>query len=231
MDADALVEHYRPGRSPWLRANMVASADGAAAGSDGLSGSISTGADKAVFSVLRSWADAVLVAAGTVRAEGYTRLSVKPDYRGYREDRGQSPAPTLAIVSRTARLDYDRLNSRPGGGIRLYTNAAAPGLPEARRRLGAEEIAVADDDWGVADLLADLHASGRAHVLCEGGPGYLAEVAATGALDELCLTIAPRLIGGAAGRILQGADAGRPLRLMGLLESESTLVARYARAD
>ncbi|MFT4264637.1 MAG: dihydrofolate reductase family protein [Nocardioides sp.] len=56
---------------PWLRVTMVSSADGAATGSDGLSGSINNEADAAVFSALREGADAVVVGAGTARAEGY----------------------------------------------------------------------------------------------------------------------------------------------------------------
>ncbi len=55
---------------PWLRANMVASADGAAS-LDGRSGGLSGPADRMVFTVLRSLADLILVGAGTARAERY----------------------------------------------------------------------------------------------------------------------------------------------------------------
>ncbi|UDY23083.1 dihydrofolate reductase family protein [Nocardioides sp. Kera G14] len=56
---------------PWLRVNMVSSLDGAAAGSDGRAGSINNPADQAVFHELRAGADAIIVGAGTARAEGY----------------------------------------------------------------------------------------------------------------------------------------------------------------
>ena len=58
----------------WVRAMMVTTLDGAAAGPDGLSGSISSSVDKAVFHAVRRLAGAVLVGAGTVRAEGYGPL-------------------------------------------------------------------------------------------------------------------------------------------------------------
>lgn len=56
---------------PWLRANMVMTADGSAVGPNGLSGTINNEADHMVFDLLREGADAVIVGAGTVRAEGY----------------------------------------------------------------------------------------------------------------------------------------------------------------
>jgi riboflavin biosynthesis pyrimidine reductase len=59
----------RPG-GPWLRANMVSSVDGAAAGDSGKSGSLNNAADKRVFDHLRSVADVIVVGAGTARAEG-----------------------------------------------------------------------------------------------------------------------------------------------------------------
>ena len=55
---------------PGVRLNMIASVDGATA-VDGVSGGLGGPADRRVFGVLRSLADVVLVAAGTVRAEGY----------------------------------------------------------------------------------------------------------------------------------------------------------------
>ncbi len=74
------------GTRPTVRLNMIASIDGATAVS-GLSGSLGGPADQALFAVLRSQADVVLVAAGTVRAEHY----------------GPSTVP-VAVISRSCRL-------------------------------------------------------------------------------------------------------------------------------
>ena len=63
-------------RTPWLRLNFVSTVDGAAQGSDGKSGGINNAADKAVFDTLRGLADAVVVGAGTARAEGYRPAAV-----------------------------------------------------------------------------------------------------------------------------------------------------------
>ena len=68
------------GRGRHLRANFVASADGAAS-LEGVSAGLSSPADKRVFSVLRGLADVVLVGAGTVRAEGYGPARPSPQRR------------------------------------------------------------------------------------------------------------------------------------------------------
>ena len=55
---------------PAVRLNMISSVDGSTA-LDGRSGGLGGPADRKVFAALRSLADVVLVAAGTVRAENY----------------------------------------------------------------------------------------------------------------------------------------------------------------
>jgi riboflavin biosynthesis pyrimidine reductase len=204
-----------PAGRPWVMANMVASLDGSAA-VDGRSGPLGGPADKAVFHLLRSVADVILVAAGTARAEGY-----KPA-------RGDDPAP-IAVVSRSLELDL----ASP-----LFTEAAARTIAitceaaDADRRRATAEVAdvvvAGDARVEVGAALTALHERGHRLVLCEGGPSLLAQVAAAGALDELCLTISPILVGGDGPRILDG-DIGSPLprRLATLLEDDGTLFARY----
>src|SRR5215472_15738405 len=66
----ALGEIYAYPAGRWVRANMIASVDGAIA-VEGRSGPLSGVADKLVFAVLRSLADVIVVGARTVRAERY----------------------------------------------------------------------------------------------------------------------------------------------------------------
>ena len=75
-DTDDLRTLYAVPRTPWLRLNFVSTVDGAAQGPDGKSGGINNAADKAVFDTLRDLADAVVVGAGTARAEGYRPAAV-----------------------------------------------------------------------------------------------------------------------------------------------------------
>ncbi len=62
-------------------------------------------ADQAVFSALRAVSDAVVVGAGTARAEGYGPVGVRPEGRAWRSAHGRSAAPLLVLVSRSLDLD------------------------------------------------------------------------------------------------------------------------------
>jgi riboflavin biosynthesis pyrimidine reductase len=208
---------YPPGRR-WLRANMVASVDGAVT-VDGRSGGLSTPADKRVFAVLRGLCDAVLVGAGTVRAEGYGAV--------------RAATPVLAVVTGSLDLDPDSALFRDAVARTLLVTTEA-----AAARRGDAFAAVADvvttpgERVDVPAAVEALHRRGLSRLLCEGGPALLAQVAAGGVLDELCLTVAPSLVAGAAGRILAGPvlDPPLPLQLAGVLEEEGTLFTRWTRS-
>ncbi len=69
-----------------VRLNMIASVDGATS-VDGVSGALGGGADHRVFFALRSVADVVLVAAGTMRAEDYGPAELPPGRLPYVQPR------------------------------------------------------------------------------------------------------------------------------------------------
>jgi riboflavin biosynthesis pyrimidine reductase len=67
-------------------------------------------------------------------------------------------------------------------------------------------------------------------LICEGGPGLHNQLQGAGLVDDLFLTIAPKLAGGEAPRILEGDLPGvTELRLTWLLEQDGELYARYRR--
>ncbi len=221
---DGLHTRYWPPRARWVRANFVASADGASS-VDGTSGSLGGDADHAVFEALRDHADVVLVGAGTVRAEQYGPIDPSPRRRARRVADGRAEVPRLAIVGRPSMLT---------GSERWITEATAPPLlvttvGEARDVDGCETVARGDDTVDLAAVLDALAARGLRSVLCEGGPTLFADLAGAGLLDELCLTYSPVLGGPGAGRIVAGDGWEQPrrLRLVGLLEDDGLLLARY----
>ena len=237
LDDEALAEAYaypRPGRTPvrWLRANMVSTVDGAAAGADGRSDSVSTPADRRVLRVLRALADVVLVGAGTARAEAYGPVRVRPALSPGREGRGQPPAPVLAVVSRSLDLDpSSQLFAAAAARTVVVTSHAAPAARRARLEPVADLIVAGADEVNLSAALDALAARGLTRMLCEGGPTLLAALSAAGLLDELCLTLTPSLLGGSAGRILSGPTLGTPhdLRLAAVLEEDDTLLTRWPR--
>lgn len=182
------------GHTPGLRvqANMVQAVNGAVAGADGLSGSISSPADKRVFSVLRSLADAVVVGAGTARAERYTRLHAKAAHAHQRRERGQWPEPTLVIVTASGNVDAQRLTEAGTSPVLICTLDSSTNLGALREALGHHSVAVLPD-LEPRTVLERLKAQGMARILTEGGPSLLGEWVAAGVVDELCLTIAPTL--------------------------------------
>ncbi len=228
-DTVDLIQVYAyPGDTTWVRANMVASADGSAV-ADGRSEPLSGPSDKRVFGVLRGLCDVVLVGAGTARTEGYRALKARPTYAEHRTRLGQRPAPVLALVSGS--LDLDPTAELFTGAERTVVLTCANADEAARARLAevADVIVTGTDRVDLSAGIDALVALGLPRVLCEGGPHLLAGVVAAGRLDELCLTTAPRLVGGAGPRIVADLhlDDLVDLELTHLLEDDGNLFARY----
>jgi riboflavin biosynthesis pyrimidine reductase len=218
----------------WLRANMVSSADGAAH-LDGMTKGLSSAADRHLFALLRTLADVIVVGAATVRAERYApvrRHELWPDLRP-----GRTPTPPIAVVS--ARLDLDpssRLiaSAPPSARTIVITTAQAPADRRAALDGAAEIIVAGQETVDLKAAIAALAERGHRRMLAEGGPHLLAQIAAAGLLDELCLTIGPLLAGSGADRILAGAMSAvpaQPLTLAHVLEDDDFLFCRYVKKD
>jgi riboflavin biosynthesis pyrimidine reductase len=197
---------------PAVRLNMISSVDGATA-LDGVSGGLGSLADKRVFAVLRSLADVVLVAAGTVRAENY----------------GPAALP-IAVVTRTAQLDWQsRFFTEPKARPIVLTAEDAPAENVAHAREVADVIQAGMGGVDFQRALDELAVRGARHVLAEGGPTLNAQLAAAGLIDELCLTFSPQLAAGDSKRILNGPALPAPtgLWLRTVCEEEGYLFLRY----
>lgn len=170
------LDAYRPGEQPledrpFVAMNFAATVDGRAT-IGGVSGQIGSDTDTAMLVGLRTRFDAVMIGAGTMRAERYGDIGRR-----------------LIVVE-----------SGPQGRV---------DLPE---------------------LLRSLRDEGVKALLCEGGPRLHAEMQRLGLVDELFLTIAPKLTGGEAPRILEGElPEVAELELAWLLERDGELFARYRR--
>jgi riboflavin biosynthesis pyrimidine reductase len=218
---DGLVELYPRGPEPVLRANFIASADGAVT-VDGLSGGLHGPGDKEIFDSLRMVCDALIVAAGTVRAEKYDALRLTPDARAWRRAHGLAEFPLMVVVSRSLDLDPDQLvfADAPVPPIVVTTTAGAPDFP------GAETLRVA----GLPEMVRALHDRGARQLLCEGGPSLFGALIEDDLVDELCLSVSPLLVGGGPGRIATGAPAApRRMSLRHVLTNEDMIFLRYAR--
>ncbi|MFF1635653.1 pyrimidine reductase family protein [Leifsonia sp. NPDC058248] len=216
---------------PWVRVNFVTSVDGAAT-HEGLSEGLSNGADQRVFGILRRLCDVVVVGAGTVRAEGYSAMRVDEASMRARVANGLTEHPVFAIVS--ASLDLDPASpiftDAPERPIVLTTEIARPDFREALAEVA--DVIVCGHERVEADVLVRvLRERGLGRIHCEGGPHLFGDLIAAVELDELCLTMSPRLEAGVATRISAGASPIAPvgLRLAHALVSGDTLLLRYVR--
>lgn len=230
----AADERPSPAGRPWVLTNMVATVDGAAADPTGRSGGLGGPADKAVFAAIRAVADVIVAGSATVIAEDYGPVRLTPELRDARRQRGQAEVPRLAIVTASLRIEPDRRLFVESAGDPPIVLTTASADPDRRRTLSAvsEVVEVGDDrvDWARAlTALRDL--TGARIVLSEGGPSTNGQLVAGDHLDEVCLTMAPSLIGGPAPRITGGGPGSdlRPLSLARILTEDGYLFLRYVR--
>lgn len=219
LDDDAIRVIYDfPSQRPWVRASMVTTLDGVIRGADGDSRSIASAADRRVFSLLRLRADVVLVGAGTLRSVDYppSRLPI-------------------AIVSRSLDLSP---------ALRLFT-AATPTSPrpivytseaslvdaDDALMLRADVVALGRTQVDLRGVVSDLATRELGRIHCEGGPQLLSGLVEAGLVDELLLTVTPRLRGGDDSDHLLHVGGGLSERLhfVSALEEDGSVFLRAVR--
>ncbi|OBH48663.1 pyrimidine reductase family protein [Mycobacterium mantenii] len=173
-----------------VRANMIFSADGAAA-FGGRAGPLSCPTDQRLLQILRGLADVVLVGAGTARAENYGPVALSDAARARRQHEGRAEPPPIAVVSRSGQLP-ERLFGKPDQPPILVTCArtAARYDPDDDRQ---HLLVAGEGSVDVSRAVAMLRELGMRRILCEGGPTLLDELVQADAITELCVTIAPKL--------------------------------------
>jgi riboflavin-specific deaminase-like protein len=216
---------------PWVALNMVCTADGATVDPSGRSGGLGGEADRQVFGTLRSIADVIVAGATTVRTEDYGPARLSPERQAARLAQGQEPVPHIAVVTASLRLDPAMRLFTTGGPRPLVLTIEAAD-PTARERLAAvADVVVAGTDkvdWPVALRELEERVGARV-VLVEGGPSVNGQLVVAGLIDELCLTIAPKIAGGKANRVAHGGPPARmvDMRLAHMLEDQGYLLLRY----
>jgi riboflavin biosynthesis pyrimidine reductase len=214
-----------PADRPFTYTNFALTVDGQAT-IEGRSGAIGSAADTALLIGLRMRADAVMVGAGTLRAEGYGQLIRDPGKRAQRERDGLAPEPLMVLVSERLAIPWTAPLFTEGAGRVLIFTAADSEPPQT-----TTPVEVIRHPGGV-DLGAALRTLRAEHgvraLLCEGGPTLHGTLLAAGLVDELFVTRAPRLAGGPGPGLAAGLEAGvRELELVWLCESDGELYARY----
>lgn len=235
-----LLKLYAWPEHPFLRANMVSTVDGMVRGPDDRSESISSGADKRVFHMLRGTCDAVIVGAGTVRTENYRALPAHRKWQQWQSHQRQDShriTPIVVVSNRgefapTARL----FDSPPGAVIVAVPDSVAT---RVRQDLPAnvEVVACGSSTVELPELLTLLIDRKHTRLLTEGGPSLLA--ALWPQVAELCLTTSPHVLG-ASGGITRpspdlfggqqlGPNASSAVTLRHLILADGSLLASWQR--
>lgn len=225
------LEGYRPwlepheGR-PRVAVNFATTADGRAT-IGGVSGPIGSSADTEMLSRLRTRFDAVMIGAGTMRAERYGRIAADPETQARRERDGLPGDPLVVVVSGRLDLPWDAPLFTEGGRVLILTASEAE-PPETETPI---EVIRHEGAVNVAEALRQLRQDHAVRaLLCEGGPHLHYQLQEEGLVDDLFLTLAPKLAGGEAPRILEGPLHGvAELELAWLLEEHSELFLHYRR--
>jgi len=214
-----------PAERPYLGLNMVSSLDGKAT-IDWRTRGLSTDLDRRLFHQLRTQADAIMVGAGTVRAERYGRMTKSDELRERRVAEGLAPDPLAVIVSGRLDLPADLpIFDEPEQRVVIATGSDASLPPTA----APVDYARTGDD--LSKLMTLLHEQyGVRSVLCEGGPTLNSHLFAARLVDELFLTLHPKVVGGAAAlTIVAGGDLVEPaeLSLVKVAEGDGDLFTRW----
>jgi riboflavin-specific deaminase-like protein len=225
---------------PYLALNFASTADGRIT-IGGRSGPIGNDADRELFHELRAQADAVLAGAGTVGSERYRRLIRDPERREQRRAAGLDPDPLAVVVSARLMLDPEiPLLQDPDSRVLIVTAAERelegvqarveylrpPEVPdELRDRAAVLSLAP------LMSVLRDRH--GVELVLCEGGSVLGGALLRERLVDELLLSLAPKLGAGSGPTVVTGPPFDPPVEMALLTAHEAGghLFLRYRVAD
>lgn len=208
--------------------NFVATVDGRATFA-GRSGALGDEGDRALFHGLRERADAVLVGSGTLEAENYGRILGRAERRERRVAAGRAPEPLACLVTRSGRLPtHIPLFAEPEARIVVF--AATP-LDLDGVRAQVEVVTLDPGELTLTTVLRRLRADHRVELLlCEGGPLMFGSLLAENLVDELFLTLSPKMSGGGSSpTISSGPELPSlvPLQLGWILQREDYLYLRY----
>ena len=182
---------------PYVMMNMAMSADGKI--STRLREPITLGTvhDRLLMDRLRAQADAVIIGAGTLRVDGFPLLVRNSDVRRRRTSRGMDPHPVNILLSRSLAIPTHRLFfENPTTRKIIYTSRSAGLKKRKQLERYAEIVLVPVRSSFLKYVLSDLTGRGFKKVLVEGGGELNFSFFREGLVDEIYLTITPRIIGG-----------------------------------
>lgn len=194
---------------PFVTVNFAITADGRVSTRNHTPADFTSKRDKHRLSEIRSTGDAVLVGASTLAADKMTMGISDPALRAQRIARKQSAYPLRVVVSNSGRLSP---------ALRIFGNDFSPIIIFTTQKMAKRtQTALAEkadlwlhesDSVNLRSLLATLREDYRVkRLVCEGGPRLFRSLLAENLVDEIHLTLAPRIFGGLGAPTLTGLPA------------------------
>ncbi len=186
-------------------ANLAVSLDGRIALPSEKGARMAGEADRRRMDEIRAWADAVIIGAGTVRAEGYPQKIKYKDIIESRIKKGLSPHPLNVCMSSTLELpaksryfsdtEVKRLlmctKEVPSEKIKLFSS-----LPQTEVKVLKELSPV--------EVIKNLRSMGKEHILVEGGGKILHSFLQSGLIERIYITVCPWITGSSAHPLIGG---------------------------
>lgn len=240
---------FRDAPRPYVVVNFVASIDGVASlgitdGTDSTKVGASSRADRYLMALLRASADAVVIGAGSLRAtpgHQWVAAAVAGDHaamvRQFRVERRGTPEPApLVVVSASGDLPAHVALDQPATSTAVLTSASgAAHVRRAHPLVQVIEAGALGRFDGAAIVAAVGNAFGSGVILCEGGPSLFGSLLEASAVQELFLTVSPRIAGrdhdqprlGIVNAWAADPDALRRATLASVRRSDDHLFLRY----
>ncbi len=189
-----------PQDRPFVAINMVMSADGRTV-VDGTERGLGSTLDQRLMRELRVHFDVVLNGAATFRASGTSARLNNPRLEQWRTDRGMSPSPIAAVLTKSGELPPERrfFTDHTFQAIIYLSSAAPESVRQELETRGRPVVVVAEGDEASTALNHMKSELGVSRVLVEGGAKLNGDLIRHDCVDEYFLTLAPKVTGGQSG--------------------------------
>ena len=191
---------------PFVTANFAITWDGRVSTRKLTPADFSSKRDKRRLSEIRASGDAVLVGASTASSDHMTIGISDPALREERVKRNQPAYPLRVIVSNSGRISPAlRVFAKDTSPIVIFSTTRMTQRTRATLATKADLWLHESPEIDLAAMLSTLHAEYRVRrIVCEGGPRLFRALLSAELVDELHLTVCPRIFAGKKAPTLTG---------------------------